>query len=204
MIVSHKFKFIFIKTRKTAGSSIERKLQPYLGPEDILSGSEQDGTPRQNFPLNGKGHIGWKTILDKGYVTPEQWNTYFKFCVERNSYDKAVSDWLYHRDIRGTIGEKMSLQAFVLQRAPTDWERYTEEDKPVVEVVRYEMLHSFFSKFAASILKIPLELDIYIKKNRSRGDSSIYYRKEPLARAAVYSRFRKEISHFHFSPPEIT
>ena len=37
MIVSHKNKFIFLKTRKTAGSSIEIALSKHCGPEDIIT-----------------------------------------------------------------------------------------------------------------------------------------------------------------------
>ena len=36
-IVSHKHKLIFLKTRKTAGSSIEASLIRYCGPDDIIS-----------------------------------------------------------------------------------------------------------------------------------------------------------------------
>lgn len=37
MIVSHKHKFIFMHSLKTAGSSLTIALQPYLGEEDYLS-----------------------------------------------------------------------------------------------------------------------------------------------------------------------
>jgi hypothetical protein len=36
MIVSHKHKFIFLKTKKTAGTSIELALSPFCGDSDIL------------------------------------------------------------------------------------------------------------------------------------------------------------------------
>ena len=37
MIVSHRHRFIFIKTRKTAGTSIEIALSAHCGPDDIMS-----------------------------------------------------------------------------------------------------------------------------------------------------------------------
>ena len=37
MIVSHSRKFIFLKTRKTAGTSLEIALSKYCGPEDVLA-----------------------------------------------------------------------------------------------------------------------------------------------------------------------
>ncbi len=54
MIISHKHKFIFIKTRKTAGTSIEIFLSQFCGKNDILTPigegealrKEQDIVPR--------------------------------------------------------------------------------------------------------------------------------------------------------------
>ena len=39
MIISHKYRFIFIKNYKTAGSS-ESYLHPYLGDDDIIAQTE--------------------------------------------------------------------------------------------------------------------------------------------------------------------
>ena len=63
MIISHKHKFIFVKTFKTAGSSVEKYLYDYLGPSDILRGSEHDNTPSLNAASKGRhktAHEGWR------------------------------------------------------------------------------------------------------------------------------------------------
>ena len=43
MIISHKHKFIFFKTRKTAGSSIQVELAKYCTYDDIITGQYKQG-----------------------------------------------------------------------------------------------------------------------------------------------------------------
>ena len=49
MIISHKYKFIFIKTRKTAGTTIEYNISKYLGKNDIITPSNQSVYLSQNY-----------------------------------------------------------------------------------------------------------------------------------------------------------
>src|SRR5262245_62801539 len=45
MIVSHKHKFIFIKTKKTAGTAIEAALSELCGPEDVITPYREESEP---------------------------------------------------------------------------------------------------------------------------------------------------------------
>ena len=38
MIISHRHRFIFVRTEKTAGSSVEQALAELCGPEDVITG----------------------------------------------------------------------------------------------------------------------------------------------------------------------
>ena len=123
MIISHKHKFIYIKNRKTAGTSIEISLSKICGATDIITPISPDdeaakrklGFPTaQNYhkpkakwtrkekwlyfrkkqqPRRFYNHIPCRKVVR--LVTPEIWNSYFKFTTERNPFDKVVSFFYY-------------------------------------------------------------------------------------------------------------
>jgi len=70
MIISHKYKFIFLHSRKCAGSSITVSLSRYLGSMDIQLGSVKDGLDHNIHPplrmvLNALIHPHYKSIFSK-------------------------------------------------------------------------------------------------------------------------------------------
>lgn len=55
MIISHKYRFIFIHCRKVAGSAIKTTLWPHLGENDIMIGS-LDEVMQRGGKLNSAAH----------------------------------------------------------------------------------------------------------------------------------------------------
>ena len=102
MIASHRHRFIFLKTRKTAGTSVEIALSKVCGPDDIITEiSPEDealrraagGLPPQNFasppqPRKAYNHMGAKATRD--LVGAEAFDSYFTFAIERNPWDAGV------------------------------------------------------------------------------------------------------------------
>jgi hypothetical protein len=74
MVISHKYKCIFIHIPRTAGTSIAYQ-------KDIFEITD-DGT--HDFVINVKNRVG-----------QDIWNRYFKFCFVRNPFDRFVSLYFY-------------------------------------------------------------------------------------------------------------
>lgn len=176
MIISHKYKFIFIKTRKTAGSSIEWFLDPYLGKDDISTGSDYDGLAPRN--INIDGHIGYRWI-QKNY--PYEWKNYYTFAVERNPWDKTVSQYLWYTKIKPNKTAK-GFENFVLSKkfdSYIDWNKYAIGNCiQVNELVKFENLHHWFR--SQKIVPYNDELlNVYLKKfNKEYTHYQEYYTKK--------------------------
>ena len=125
MIISHKYKFIFLKTSKTAGTSIEIALSKFCNENDVITPiSSKDELVRSDlgykgpqnymFPLSDYKIADWVNVLFKyknkrwkqfyNHITAQRvknmidsniWNTYYKFCFERNPWDRVVSQYYW-------------------------------------------------------------------------------------------------------------
>jgi hypothetical protein len=141
MIISHKYKFIFIKTTKTAGTSIEVFLSPHCGPLDIVTPIIPHVDP--HVPRNAEGyynHMPAHAIRER--ISPTFWDSYFKFCVERNPWDKTISHFHMQKS-RDDLG--LSFERYLSEKQfPVDYPKYTDPSDPsriiVDEVLRYEHL----------------------------------------------------------------
>jgi hypothetical protein len=90
MIISHKYKFIFIKTFKTASTSVEAYFSQYAGSNDILTPITPLVAGHQ--PQNQAGffnHMSCKVI--KKLINSIIWKSYFMFCIEKNPFAKGLT-----------------------------------------------------------------------------------------------------------------
>lgn len=85
MLISHRHKFIFVHVQKSAGESIESALLPFCDSSDLAE-VHQAGLPP---------HASAEQMI--AAFGKQVWNSYFKFAVERNPWDKCVSLYYYQR-----------------------------------------------------------------------------------------------------------
>lgn len=229
MILSHKYKFIFLKTNKTAGTSIEIALSKFCGAEDVITPiTAEDEVTRKELGCRGPqnylatlrdygvrdiyglvvrrqrklrfyNHIPARLVMQR--VPQEVWNSYFKFCFERNPWDRFLSlyYWRCRTEPRPTVSE------FLASDAPLDLKRrgfdiYTIGGKVVVDrVCLYENLTEELEA-VRRLLGIPEPLVLPRAKSKFRGDRRSY--REVLTeeeKAKIESLFSDEIRLFGYT-----
>ncbi len=199
MIISHKYKFIFIKTNKTAGTSVEIALSKFCGPDDIITPITADdekirkelGYPGpQNhlasltnyglkdivrFVLTGKkknkfyNHISAREV--KMHVGQQVWDDYFKFCIERNPWDRVVSFyyWKYKSKSRPSIADYIKSKSWLALKH-RGRELYTLNGQVAVNKICY------FENLADELEVIRLQLGI--PKMLSLPNAKSHFRKD--------------------------
>lgn len=144
MLVSHRKKFIYTKTAKTAGTSVESYFEKYCMPEgeweqehsrDVhVSEAGIIGFRGANRPKDTEwfNHMSAKRLKEK--LGDEVWDSYFKFCVIRDPFDKAVSAFYHFKKAREKGGieqghQKQSLKKKLLGlvRPEPEFETVAEE-----------------------------------------------------------------------------
>lgn len=90
MIISHKYKFIFIAIPKSASQYIRKTIRPYLGSKDQETCKLFDNIQSKQYPnLKGVGHKSAQQIKEE--VGEKIWNSYFKFAFIRDPYERIIS-----------------------------------------------------------------------------------------------------------------
>jgi hypothetical protein len=201
MIVSHQHEFIFIKTRKTAGTSIEIALSQYCGPDDIITPmSEVDEAKRSELGFRGAqnyladkseyGFADWLRLLRgkskrrffnhvPAYIVREQvgsdiWDSYFKFTFERNPYDKAVSKYFWSTKKKQQPPEINDYLQGCEAYKISNWELYSLDGELAVDFVgKFENLAEDLEKVKEK-LSLPGELMLPHTKGKTRKDKRHY------------------------------
>ena len=214
MILSHQYKFIFIKTHKVAGTSIEFALAPFAGEDGIVTPLEvrEDERARRlegygrsrNYEDGDKvyyNHIGAADLRE--LIGHDVFNSYFKFSVERNSYDKAVSAYYWHFHAKFRANQKVDFGDFVnsdWMNVFRDFDLYAIDDKVAMDtMVMYHELQDGLDRIAEQ-LKLPSRIDLSDVKRKSGYRPDERYRElyTDESRRAVEELFAREIATFGF------
>lgn len=226
MIISHDHQFIFIKTHKTAGTSIEIALSSICGENDII-------TPISPKDENQKISLGYKsaqnyrivfsqyTLSDwirflfknkrkefhrhmaakeiKKRVSRKIWKNYFKFTIERNPYDRVVSlyYWRNRNQKYTSLHHFLTSGGFVRFRT---LEMYTKNNKILVDkIYKFEELNEMMADITKKLnLEMPLMLSSYQAKSNTRKIANYKEVIDEKSKAWIDKKFKKEIELFNY------
>jgi hypothetical protein len=224
VIVSHTHKYIFIKSLKTAGTSLEAALSQYCGENDMV-------TPLGDYWFNRDERGKWihSSMNAEGFsqhdpaaevkrkVPPDVWNRYFKFSIVRNPWDRVVSlfSWearnqpalkpakrFYHR-LGVPFNEFRETRKLFREFVAGDWTTndrfYLIEGELCVDfVIRYESLGPDVDELCRRIGLPRIELP-HLKTGLRQAEHAYTHYYDDQARAIVADRHQNDIRLFGYA-----
>lgn len=217
MLVSHAHRFIFLRTEKTASTSLTSALHPLMEPGDETTAMARPpwakwspihhGALKRRLPDMFGLHTHATAAQARRVLGAKVFDSYFKFAVERNPWDRQLS--LYdHRCWKTdrTPNFDQDMKSAVYRNTEycrlNNWSIYAIGDEIVADrVLRYETLADDIAALWADLgLDAPTELPRKRAYRSDRPHYSTFY--SPETRDLVGRWYRNEIEAlgYEFEP----
>ncbi|MDF1716023.1 MAG: sulfotransferase family 2 domain-containing protein [Antarcticimicrobium sp.] len=222
MIISHRHRFVFVKTTKTAGTSVEIALSKHCGPDDVITPIHPDDEViRQEKGYPGpQNHVTalpdgrpWAlnnhspAVRARRLLGQQVWRDYFTFAFERNPFDRTVSAYHYmkkNRVAKGIWKDSLTFDAFVRKPGVLDrihqrgWGLYAINDRVIVDhIYRFEDLNGGMADIYARLGIDESEPLMQTKVSKREASYREYY--DAATRALVAKAFEKELETFGYA-----
>jgi hypothetical protein len=182
-IISFRHKFIFVKTVKTAGTSLEIHLAAQCGPDDIVTPilpANPCHAPRNYIAHDGGRYFNHMPASLIRQMQPSAFAAFFKFCFERHPVDKCLSHFSMLKNSphhSGSDNPKTWEEYLNRGDFPVDTARYVdtpgdpENGKSIVDkIYRYEFLDEALKDISRTI-GIPEGLLLAREKSEFRNEA---------------------------------
>jgi hypothetical protein len=201
VILSHEREFIYIKTRKTASTSVEIALSRYVGERGVITtidpvdeairaglglrGPQNEGIPLRLYTLRhwvrrlrrkewARYYIHMPAYEVRETLRRSTWQSYYRFCLERNPWDKAMSLYYWRTQHVRPRPPLLTFLRSLRREELSNWETYTIDGRLAVDrVYRYEALESELAHLRQT-LGLPADLQLPHAKSQSCTDHRPY------------------------------
>lgn len=226
MIASYRHGFIFIKTRKTAGTSIELALSEHVtDPVDIVTPvapEDEALRPADSPPRNHErsARRRWLSTSAVGQLSrgrrptthrfvnhssaahvaaelPEEWASFFTFAFVRNPWDYAVSRYFW--EVHRQDDPALTMDEVLAEWDPAqNWNQITIDGEVAVDFVgRFE---SLMDDLAIALARVDLPCPQTLPRAKAGTGRKGHYRDvlEPRHAEFIAERCAAEIAHFGY------
>lgn len=227
MIISHQYKFIFLKTEKTASTSLANFFVKAIGGKDVVlpatpavkrkllaegrslaevSFYGQSREIKRHFPTLFGVHAHGKATDVRAFLGEELFSQYRIITSERNPWDRQVSLMAHRFGKRGMKLTPSLFQGSMASRGYNwfhhnrlrNWEIYSIDDGVCADrVIRFESLREDLFEVVSYLGLEPSETDLPHKRSGCRTAEYQEYYDE-ASREIVHAWYRKEILHFGY------
>lgn len=216
MIVSHKYRFIYLRTEKTGSTSLENLLREVMSPDEdphaIYSTPLSRSLPvptgwlRKTWPQHFGLHYHSPASDVRKALGAEVFDSYFKFAVERNPWERQLSLY-YHRqgrkegtDLNRFNADMQSALFTTLHHVKLrNWQVYSIDNQVVADkVIRFETLQDDVTQVFQQI-GLPHDGQLprrNVSSGGTRAHYSTYYTDQ--TRDLIGQWYANEIAHFGF------
>lgn len=217
MIISHKYKFIYLRTEKTGSTSLVSVLKRLVADENV---PEFQGSWEKYIPLRRNLYGSFSRFSPKYFgfhahpyarhvreiVGSYVFDSYYKFTVERNPWEMQVSLY-HHREFRRKNPSpnfdrdmKSAFYRLAHYSRVTNWDVYTIDNKLVADrVIRYESLEAEIGEVLAKlgVRDVPQLPKTNTSYSGERAHYSTYY--SDKTRDLIAGWYRREIEALNYS-----
>ena len=217
VLVSHKYKFIYIKNLKVAGSSVESFFGRYcIDPNKNYSYDDDINEHIDDYGIIGQREdgkksisqeemaIGWQTHKEaqdiKRDLGEDKFNEYFKFCVIRNPYDKMVS-WYHWYIFTNKIPPNYPFNHFCRFCKINNFYIHGIDGESVCDYfIRFENLEEDIIKLCNKLGIKDYDIDVLPKHKSGVRPKDSGYREyyDEITRKLVYKNHKEEFELFGY------
>lgn len=213
-MISHKNKCIFIHIPKCAGSSVEKAFGLY-NPQNTPNYESLTGwCPKNKFLLQ---HATPRELLDFGLISKEEWDSYYKFVIYRNSWDRAYSDYSYFFNTSNILGKFESYlngeKEYFEKLNPINCNNSSYEGSHQINQIDYFFLNNErinyntiidFKNINEGFKKVIFDLnldynffDIHINKSKNKIKHYSYFYNDKRKKL-ILQKYKRDIEFFNF------
>ena len=203
MIINHRYKYIFVKTTKTAGTSMEIALSRSCGSNDVVTpfGAPDDNVYRESLDgyQNPRNYEEYdleehsKASIIKESIPQEWWDKYTKIAILRDPVDYTISRYYWDNRSKLPRGIAPSIDEWVRNDSKKiwhNWRIHTIDNKPAMD---FYMIYDRLAEDAL-ILSDMLGLDYDLSKEVKSTNTKRQWRKkkDPIQNQDTYNLIRRK------------